>query len=153
MNTPESQNIELTQHTPNAPLANRVRATDERRMRQVRRRLDFDATEGNDDPPAVETHWRLKAIEVKMVYGYPVHKEHTLTVELFDHLFPDNRTFNEALDDGRLVRGSYVHRKLTENGHVSLDGVFLHRLENYDTEEEYKRKVNEMFRSITYIKL
>ena len=30
MNTPDSQNIQPTQETPNAPLANRVRAADER---------------------------------------------------------------------------------------------------------------------------
>jgi hypothetical protein len=154
MNTPDSQNIQPTQETPNAPLANRVRAVEHRDARQVRRRLDFD-TEGNDvDPtPTRETHWRIKAIEVKMVYGYPVHEEHVLTVELYDHHAPRNTTFNQPLDDGRLARRSYAHRQLQESGHVSMNVNWDINREDFDMEEEYRKHVNEMFRSITYIKL
>ena len=153
MNTPDSQHIQQTQDTPNAPLANRVRATDERPARQVRRRLDFDV-EGNDPtPPAAETHWRLEVIEVRMIHGFPVHEQHTITVELYEHPNPGNTTFNEALDDGRLARGSTVHRNLLESGHVALNVNWDMDRRDFASEEEYKRQVNEMFRSITYIKL
>jgi len=157
MNTPDSQNIQPTQETPNAPLANRVRATDERPARQVRRRLDFDA-EGiqveDPTPTTDETHWRLKAIEVKIVHGFPVHNEHNLTVELHDEQHPRNRRFDEALDNGRLSRRSYVHRQLEESGHVSMNVNWDYDdRDDFENEEEYRKHVNETFRSITYIKM
>lgn len=156
MNTPDSQNIQSTQETPNAPLANRVRAVEQRDARQVRRRLDFDA-EGNDEDPTptidAETHWRVKAIEVKMVHGYPVHEQHVLTVELYDYRAPENTNFCQPLVDGRLARRSYVHRELKENGHVSMNVNWDINRDDFETEEEYKKHVNEMFKSVTYIKM
>lgn len=157
MNTPDSQNIQPTQETPNAPLANRVRAVEHGNARQVRRRLDFDA-EGiqvveDPTPTTYETHWRLKAIEVKIVHGFPVHNEHTLTVELYDHQNPSNTRFNEPLDNGRLSCGTHTHKQLKEIGHVSMNVNCDYAREDFENEEEYRKHVNETFRSITYIKI
>ena len=155
MNTPDSQNVRPIEETPNAPLANRVRTFERQDARHVRRRLVFDE-EGNDDPtPSAneETHIRVKVIEVKTVHGYPVHEEHVLTLELYDHHWPTNTTFNQPLDDGRLARRSYVHQQLQEIGHVSMNVNWDIDREDFDSEEEYKKRVNDMFRSITYIKL
>lgn len=151
MNTPDTQQPRGDAVAPDAPLANRIRAADEPNVRHVRRRLSFG---GDEAIPAFETHWRLKAVEVVIHRGLPVYTERAMCVELYDRENPLNTTFNEAFDTGRLARGSYVHRELSGSGHVSREMNYLEDEQNeYENDDEYKRRIMESFRAITYIKL
>lgn len=151
MNTPDAQQRRDEDVAPDAPLANRIRQPDENNARHVRRRLSFGGDEAN---PAFETHWRLRAIQVRIHRGLPVYSERSLCIELYDRENPLNTTFNEAFDTARIARGSYVHRELSETGHVSRELNCLKDHQNeYESDDEYKRRIMEDFRAITYIKL
>lgn len=145
MNTPDQPRMNHDDAVaPDAPFANRLRE------RQVRRRLSFD--DDRDEGNERKEYWRLRAIEVHMHRGLPVHTERTICVELCDG--NDHRLFNEPLDFARLIRGSYVYRELLENGHASYELNHSHdEKEPGEDDEEYKRRIQEDFRSIVYIKL
>lgn len=150
MNTPVTEERQQPLVAPDAPLANRVRSNDERPVRQVRRRLSFedvDLKEGN------ETHWRIQVYQVEVVHGLPVHTSKQITVELFDSPHATYASFNEAVDTGRLARGSRVHADLLAHGHVSRNINDGNEPADFETYEEYRRNILESFRAITYIKM